>query len=65
MADRTEDCEVAIVGLGPVGCALANLLGQYDISTVILERESAAYHLPRAVALDDEVMRIFQSMGLV
>mgnify|MGYP001766454599 CR=1 FL=1 len=49
--------DVAVVGFGPVGAALANLLGVRGISCVVLEREGAAYHLPRAVHFDDEVMR--------
>ncbi|WP_043834100.1 bifunctional 3-(3-hydroxy-phenyl)propionate/3-hydroxycinnamic acid hydroxylase [Muricoccus aerilatus] len=56
--------DVAIIGYGPVGAALANLLGAMGLTTLVLEREAAAYHLPRAVHFDDEVMRIFQSMGL-
>jgi 3-(3-hydroxy-phenyl)propionate hydroxylase len=56
--------DVAIVGLGPVGATLANILGQAGISVLVLEREAAAYHLPRAVHFDDEVMRVFQSVGL-
>jgi len=56
--------EIAIIGLGPVGATLANILGQYEISTVVIEREATLYHLPRAVAFDDEVMRIFQSINL-
>ena len=47
----TEDFDVAIVGLGPVGATLANLLGQSGIRTLVLEREHAHYHLPRAVTL--------------
>ena len=60
----TPDFDVAIIGYGPVGGALANLLGAQGIRTLVLEREASAYHLPRAVHFDDEVMRIFQSMGL-
>jgi 3-(3-hydroxy-phenyl)propionate hydroxylase len=56
--------DVAVVGFGPVGAALANLLGGLGVRCVVLEREGAAYHLPRAVHFDDEVMRIFQGMGL-
>lgn len=56
--------DVAIVGFGPVGAALANLLGMRGVRCVVLEREGAAYHLPRAVHFDDEVMRIFQGIGL-
>lgn len=64
MSMPIHEADVAIIGLGPVGAALANLLGAAGIRTLVLEREAAAYHLPRAVHFDDEVMRIFQSMGL-
>ena len=55
--------DVAVVGFGPVGAALANLLGRLGVRTVVLEREAATYHLPRAVHFDDEVMRIFRGIG--
>lgn len=58
------DVDVAIVGYGPVGATLANLLGLRGIRTLVLEREAAAYHLPRAVHFDDEVMRVFETIGL-
>ena len=63
-AHNNQTCEVAIIGLGSVGAALANLLGQMGISTVVLELATGINQLPRAVAFDDEVMRIFQAMGL-
>src|ERR1700723_2392702 len=55
---------VCVIGYGPVGAGLANLLGLSGVKTVVLERESSAYHLPRAVALDGEGMRLIQTMGL-
>lgn len=64
MTPTDDSFDVAIIGLGPVGGTLANILGAYGIRTVVLERRPAAYHLPRAVAFDDEIMRIFQSLGL-
>ncbi|WP_428036581.1 bifunctional 3-(3-hydroxy-phenyl)propionate/3-hydroxycinnamic acid hydroxylase [Amphritea sp.] len=60
----TEHYDVAIIGFGPVGATLANLLGKCGVSVLILDREAAAYHLPRAVHFDDEVMRVFQTVGL-
>jgi len=56
--------DVAIIGCGPVGATLANLLGLCGLRTVVLEREPSIYHLPRAVSLDGEGMRLFQTIGL-
>ena len=56
--------DVAIVGYGPAGAGLANLLGQAGFSVAVFEREAAIYPLPRAIHFDGEVMRVFQSMGL-
>ena len=56
--------DVAILGYGPVGALLANLLGQAGLSVAVYERETAVFPLPRAVHFDGEVMRIFQSAGL-
>ena len=59
-----SDHEVVIVGLGPTGATLANILAGYGIDVLVLEREAAVSSLPRAVHFDDEAMRVFQSIGL-
>lgn len=59
-----EQFDVAIVGYGPAGATLAHLLGQCGLKTLVLDRESAAYHLPRAVHFDAEVMRVLQWIGI-
>jgi 3-(3-hydroxy-phenyl)propionate hydroxylase len=56
--------DICVIGFGPVGASLANLLGRSGLKVVVFERESSVYHLPRAVALDGEGMRLFQTMGL-
>jgi flavoprotein hydroxylase len=56
--------DVAIVGYGPVGQALAILLGQRGWKVGVFEKQPAAYPLPRAVHFDHEVARILQSAGL-
>jgi 2-polyprenyl-6-methoxyphenol hydroxylase-like FAD-dependent oxidoreductase len=56
--------DVAIVGYGPVGAALAIQLAQRGRSVVILERWPEPYPLPRAVHFDHEAARILQSCGL-
>lgn len=66
--DRTtsheEEFDIVIVGYGPVGATLAHLLGMYGVKTLVLDREGEAYHLPRAIQFDDEIMRVFQTIGL-
>jgi len=56
---------VAIVGAGPTGLTLANLLGVYGVACVVLERNAATVHEPRAVSIDDESLRTMQAAGLV
>jgi len=56
--------DVAIVGCGPVGGALATLLGQRGHRVVVVERWPSPYPLPRAVHFDHEVARILQACGL-
>src|SRR5437762_13292374 len=59
-----ERHDVAIVGYGPVGQMLAILLGQQGRRVVVLEKQPAAYPLPRAVHFDHEVGRILQAAGV-
>ena len=56
--------DVAVIGLGPTGATLANLLGDFGLSVLVLEREAGIYDLPRAVHFDDEVMRVLQWIGV-
>lgn len=56
--------DVAIIGYGPAGATLANLLGQAGLSVLVLEKDAEIYPLPRAIHFDGEVMRIFQTAGL-
>jgi 3-(3-hydroxy-phenyl)propionate hydroxylase len=59
-----REVDVAIIGCGPVGATLANLLGLCGVRTIVLEREGSIYHMPRAVSADGEAMRIFQTVGI-
>ena len=61
---QNKNCNVLIVGFGPTGAVLANLLSKYDLSIHVLEKESKVYNLPRAVHFDDEIMRIFKTIGV-
>jgi len=59
-----QDYDVAIVGMGPVGATLANLLALRDLQVLIVDREPEIYALPRAVQFDGECMRVFQTIGI-
>jgi 2-polyprenyl-6-methoxyphenol hydroxylase-like FAD-dependent oxidoreductase len=63
-AEPRIDADVAIVGYGPVGQALAALLGRAGHRLAVFERFADIYRLPRAVHLDHEIMRLLQSLGL-
>jgi 3-(3-hydroxy-phenyl)propionate hydroxylase len=56
--------DVVIAGFGPVGATAANLLGLRGVRTLVLERAEGTYPLPRAGTCDDEVMRIWQEVGV-
>ena len=64
MPAEPAEYDVAAIGLGPTGAALANLLADFGLSVLVLERETGIYNLPRAVHFDDEVMRVLQWIGV-
>ena len=59
------DVDVVIVGAGPVGLTLANILGLQGVCTLVVEERDTLIDYPRGVGLDDEALRTFQSIGLV
>ncbi len=61
-----DACEydVAVIGLGPTGATLANLLALDGLRVLVLERDQDIFALPRAVHFDAECMRVFQTIGL-
>ena len=63
MTDQTA-YDVAIVGYGPVGVTAANLLGQQGLKVVVVERDPNIYARARAISTDEEVVRIWQQVGL-
>ena len=56
--------DVAIIGLGPVGCLGALLFAEAGLQVVAFEKEPNVYTLPRAVNLDGEIIRALQPLGL-
>lgn len=56
--------DVLVVGNGPVGATIAALLGRYGVTTLVLDKLHDIVLMPRAIALDNEALRILQLAGL-
>lgn len=56
--------DVAVIGYGPTGATAANLLGKLGLKVLVVERDPDVYGRARAISTDEEVMRIWQSVGL-
>jgi len=56
--------DVLVVGNGPVGATIAALLGRYGVTTLVLDKLHEIVLMPRAIALDNEALRILQLAGL-
>ncbi len=56
--------DVAIIGYGPVGAALSAYLGKLGINTLVVDKAQDILPMPRAIALDNEALRVLQLVGL-
>lgn len=55
--------DIAVVGCGPVGLALARLLAMKGLRVAAIDPNRLVCHHPRATHLDDETMRLLQTLG--
>lgn len=60
----TQIYDVAVIGCGPIGASLANLLEQTGQRVLLLDQFVESYPLPRATHIDGEAVRILQSVGV-
>lgn len=56
--------DLALIGCGPTGATLANLLGRRGHRVAVVEQSAEICDKPRAITADQEVMRVFQECGL-
>lgn len=59
-----DDCEVLIVGGGPVGLAGALCLSQLGVRSIVIERDPTTATAPKARAVNTRSMEIFRQLGL-
>ena len=55
--------DIAVIGLGPAGCGAAFMFAAAGLKVVAIEKAEEVYQLPRAVALDGEIIRGYQRFG--
>ena len=63
-SDNGAPVQVVVIGAGPTGVTVATLLAQYGVRTLVLDRWDSVYPQPRAVHMDDEVLRILARIGV-
>ncbi len=56
---------VVVIGSGPIGLTLANLLGTMGVRCLVVECNLTTVQQPRAVSIDDESLRTMQAAGVV
>ncbi len=60
-----QNYQVGIVGYGPVGAMLANLMGRAGVRTLVVDKTPEIFPKPRAIALDHEILRAFDNIGIL
>ncbi|MBX9757537.1 MAG: bifunctional 3-(3-hydroxy-phenyl)propionate/3-hydroxycinnamic acid hydroxylase [Beijerinckiaceae bacterium] len=65
LAAQTKTYQVGIVGFGPVGAMVANLMGRAGVRALALDRTPEIFPKPRAIALDHEILRAFDNIGVL
>jgi 3-(3-hydroxy-phenyl)propionate hydroxylase len=61
---RAVTTDVAVIGAGPCGITMANLLAVYGVRAVVIDAQPGVYEYPRAVGIDDESLRTYQTIGI-
>ena len=56
--------DVLVIGYGPVGATIANLLARHGVNVMVVDKATGLSMAPRAIALDNEALRILQWAGI-
>ncbi len=63
-AIKPNEFQVVVVGFGPSGAVATSLLGDRGIRTLTIDRQRTVYDKPRAIAIDHEIMRLLDNLGV-
>lgn len=61
---KPNDYQVVVVGFGPTGVVATSLLGKRGIRTLAIDRLRTVYDKPRAIAMDHEILRLLDNLGI-
>jgi 3-(3-hydroxy-phenyl)propionate hydroxylase len=64
MTGEVEHVPVVVIGAGPTGVTVTTLLAGYGVDCLVLDRWAEVYPQPRAVHLDDEIVRVLGRLGV-
>jgi len=63
-AIERNEFQVGVIGFGPSGAVATSLLGAHGIRTLTIDRQRTVYDKPRAIAMDHEIMRLLDNLGV-
>jgi 3-(3-hydroxy-phenyl)propionate hydroxylase len=61
---KRNQFQVVVVGFGPSGAVATSLLGDRGIRTLTIDRQRTVYDKPRAIAIDHEILRLLDNLGV-
>jgi 3-(3-hydroxy-phenyl)propionate hydroxylase len=64
MSVKPNEYQVVVVGFGPSGVVATSLLGDRQVRTLAIDRQRAVYNKPRAIAIDHEILRHLDNLGV-
>jgi 3-(3-hydroxy-phenyl)propionate hydroxylase len=59
-----NEYQAVVVGFGPAGAVATSLLGSHGTRTLTIDRLRTVYDKPRAIAIDHEILRLFDNLGV-
>jgi len=58
------ETDVVVIGAGPVGLTLVNLLADLGVKTLLVDRARTVSDEPRAISITDESLRVMHQIGI-
>lgn len=60
-----RDCDVVVIGMGPIGAAMALALADEGLRVTVVEPFDKPFDKPRAIGIDHDALRLLQRFGVM